>query len=262
MSRLQARAPLRSVAPLLIAFAIVLLCIGLGVWQLQRLHWKEGLIAQREAVLHAPPVAPPRTLAAVQPLDLHRVVAEGTFISGKDILLHAIAPEGEAGFDVFAPLRTVGAAALGQIIFVDRGFVPTRLADAAAMRTAAEPAGTVKVGGLLRLAPNGKPGWFLPDNQPHEKQWFWVDLPAMAGADGLANVAPFYIAADATPANPGGWPRGGVSLPELPNNHLQYALTWFALALAAAIIFTLAQRRGAAGSRGGNGAPPLRRSPP
>ncbi len=63
----------------------------------------------------------------------------------------------------------------------------------------------------------------------------------MGAADGLANVAPFYIDADATP-NPGGWPKGAVTLPALPNNHLQYAITWFSLAAAALVIYFLSQR--------------------
>ena len=90
--------------------------------------------------------------------------------------------------------------------------------------------------GVLRLPPEGRPNWFLPDNNPGANHWFWVDLPAMAAADGLDRLAPYYLDADATP-NPGGWPKGGAMLPELPNNHLQYALTWFGLALTLVGVF-------------------------
>lgn len=226
-------------APTLITLPIVLLCLGLGVWQIRRLHWKEGLIAQREETLKAPPVALPQALAEAQALEWRRVVASGIFLNDKESRLHAIAPQGEAGFDVLTPLRQTG----GQIVLVDRGFVPTALADRA-RRPAGEPVGNVRVAGRLRLAPSSKPGWFLPDNRPSENEWFWVDLPAMAKADGLSEVVPFYIAADATP-NPGGWPKGGATLPELPNHHLQYAITWFSLAVAALVIYVLSQRRGA-----------------
>ena len=89
----------------------------------------------------------------------------------------------------------------------------------------------MRIEGLLRLPPDGRPNWFLPDNRPDLNYWFWVDLPAMAAADRLDHVAPFYIDADATP-NPGGWPKGGVTRLALPNNHLQYAITWFSLAVA------------------------------
>lgn len=226
----------RPVTSILIALPIILLCIALGGWQIQRLHWKEGLIAQRDQALRAPPVSAPDSLAAARALDLHRVTAGGVFSNDKEILLHAIAPGGAAGFDVLTPLR----APNGRHIFINRGFVPSKFADPRS-RIAGQPAGSITVVGLLRLPPASKPGWFLPDNRPTPREWFWIDLPAMAKADGLSGVAPFYIDADATP-NPGGWPRGGTTLPDLPNNHLQYALTWFSLAIAAAIIFYRAWR--------------------
>jgi surfeit locus 1 family protein len=101
----------------------------------------------------------------------------------------------------------------------------------------------VHVSGLLRVPPQEKPGWFIPDNRPDRNDWFWIDLPAMAAADGIANAAPFYIDADPTP-NPGGWPKGGVTPLALPNDHLQYALTWFSLAAALVVIYVVYHSRG------------------
>ena len=99
----------------------------------------------------------------------------------------------------------------------------------------------MRVTGLLRL-PHGRPGWFVPDNRPDLNYWFWVDLPAMAAATSLSDVVPFYIDADATP-NPGGWPKGGVTQIDLPNDHLQYAITWFALAAAAVVVYSFGGAR-------------------
>jgi surfeit locus 1 family protein len=82
----------------------------------------------------------------------------------------------------------------------------------------------------------------VPDNRPDLNYWFWVDIPAMSAAAGLDHVAPYYIDADATP-NPGGWPKGGVTRLTLPNNHLQYAITWFSLAVALIVIYVLFHRR-------------------
>jgi surfeit locus 1 family protein len=190
-------------------FAVVLACAALGVWQLHRLDWKRALIAQREAALTASPVAPPHTLADARPLEFHPVVAEGVFQHDREIFLGAIGPHGAAGFDVLTPLRETDASS----VFVNRGFVPTELKDPA-RRAASQPAGPVRVAGLLRVPPDAKPGWFVPDNRPDLNYWFWVDLPAISAAAGLVDAAgrsaaaPFYIDADATP-NPGGWPRGG-----------------------------------------------------
>ncbi len=133
-------------------------------------------------------------------------------------------------------------------ILVDRGFVPTELRDPA-KRAAGQPSGTVRVVGLLRLPPAGRPNWFLPDNRSDLNHWFWVDLPAMAAADHLDGLAPYYIAADKSP-NPGGWPQGGSDLlPELPNNHLQYAITWLALAVAMGVIYVIYHRHRMLGRR-------------
>src|ERR1700735_5354899 len=105
-------------APTLVTILIVLVCGGLGVWQLQRLEWKRGLIAQREAAVAAAPVAPPRTLEDASALEFRLVVADGVLAHDKEIFLNAIGPKGGAGFDVLTPLKEAG----GRILFVNRGF--------------------------------------------------------------------------------------------------------------------------------------------
>jgi surfeit locus 1 family protein len=225
-------------APTLFTIPVVAVLVALGVWQLQRLEWKSRLIAERATAVAAAPVSPPQTLAEARALEFHRVTVEGVFLHGKEILLNAIAAKGDAGFDVLTPLRD----AVGRIVFVNRGFVPTDLKNPA-RRPAGQLAGTMHVSGLLRVPPQERPGWFIPDNRPDRNAWFWVDLPAMAAADGLANVAPFYIDADAAP-NPGGWPKGGVTPLALPNDHLQYAITWFSLAAALMVIYVVYHSRG------------------
>jgi surfeit locus 1 family protein len=217
--------------PTAVTVPLVLLCVALGIWQIHRLAWKEGLIAERHAAVTTTPVPVPRTAAAARAMPFHRVVDSGAFLNDKEIYLAAIAPNGDAGFHVLTPLREES----GRVVFVNRGFVPQGLENPET-RAKGELSGTVRVVGLLRLPPRGKPNWFVPDNRPDENYWFWVDLPAMARADGLANVAPFYIDADASP-NPGGWPKGGLTRLKLPNHHLQYSITWFSLAVAMVVIY-------------------------
>jgi surfeit locus 1 family protein len=223
--------------PTIISAAIVLTCLGLGVWQLERLHWKEGLIAARTAAVSAPPITPPDSAEAALGMEFRHIADEGEFLHDKEIFLGASAESGTIGYDVLTPLREPG----GRVIFVNRGYIPAELKDRT-KRAAGEIAGRVRVTGLLRLPPSGRPNWFLPDNRPDLNYWFWVDLPEMAKADGLAEIAPFYIDADATP-NPGGWPKGGVTRLALPNDHLQYAITWFGLAIAMAVVYVISQRQ-------------------
>jgi surfeit locus 1 family protein len=228
--------------PSVTALSIVLICLGLGIWQIRRLHWKEGLIAARAAAVTAPTVPAPQDEERARGMEFHHVSDRGVFLNDKEIFVGATSQGGVNGYHLLTPLREPG----GRIVFVNRGFIPAELRDRA-KRQAGEPNGPVRIEGLLRLPPAGPPNWFLPANRPDLNYWFWVDLPAMAAADKLDHVASFYIDADATP-NPGGWPRGGVTRLALPNNHLQYAITWFSLAVAMIVIYVVFLRR-STGSR-------------
>lgn len=213
-----------------------LVLLGLGTWQVERLFWKEGLIAAREAAMTAPPAPLPETAEAARALDFHRVAATGTLLNDREFFIGAVDDLGRNGYQVVTPLRRPD----GSILLVNRGFIPANRKDPAS-RAAGEVAGEVTVSGVLRLPP-GKPAWFVPANSPEHNYWFYVDIPGMAKAGGLDRVLPFYIEADATP-NPGGLPVGGQTRIALPNNHLQYAVTWYALAVILAVMYVVFVRR-------------------
>lgn len=223
--------------PTLFVAGGVLLLIGLGTWQVERLYWKEGLIAAREAAVSATPAALPATLAEARRLEFHHVHARGTFLNDRELFIGATTEQGATGYQVVTPLRR----AEGSILLVNRGWVPQDRKDPAT-RAAGEPDGEVTVSGLVRIPPAGKPSWFVPDNSAAHNYWFYVDIPAMAAAAHLDRVLPFYVDADATP-NPGGYPIGGQTRLALPNNHLQYALTWYALALGLVAVYAVLRRR-------------------
>ena len=223
--------------PTVFTVPVVLLLLGLGSWQIERLFWKRQLIAQRQVALAAAPVTAPRSLEKARGMEFHHFTDVGVFLHNKEIFLGATSEAGRNGYQVLTPLQEPS----GRIVFVNRGFIPAELRDPA-KRSDGQIAGAVRVAGLLRLPPAEKPAWFLPDNRADLNYWFWIDLPAMAIADKLDLVAPYYIDADATP-NPGGWPKGGVTRLELPNDHLQYAITWFSLAVALIVVYFLFHRR-------------------
>ncbi len=225
--------------PTVFSLPALMICLALGAWQVERLFWKQGLIAQREAAVTAAPAAVPKTLSEARSMEFRHVSDEGVFLNHKEIYLGATSEGGGQGYQVLTPFLEPG----GRVVFVNRGYIPGELRDPT-KRALGQIAGTIRVQGLLRLPPAGRPNWFLPDNRPDVNYWFWVDLPAMSAADKLDRVAPFYIDADATP-NPGGWPKGGVTRLTLPNNHLQYAITWFSLAVALIVIYVLFHRRNA-----------------
>ena len=220
--------------PSILSLLAFLVFLGLGIWQLQRLHWKEGLIAAREAGAKAPPVALPATADEARGLEFHRVRAGGSFQHGAELYLQVISPDGKPGYHVVTPLLLAD----GDFVFVDRGFVPEEKKNPAT-RTAAQHLGMGDVTGVVRLP--APPGPFTPANDPAHNRWFYVDLAAMAAADRVERVLPFYLEADATP-NPGGFPVGGQSNLALPNDHLQYAITWFALAAAMPVLYFFLMR--------------------
>jgi surfeit locus 1 family protein len=216
--------------PTVMSLPAFLVLLALGTWQVERLHWKEGLIAAREAGVHAAPVALPATIDEALPLEFHPVALRGSFLHEKELYLAATNDLGTVGKHVFTPFQ-----------LTDGRIVPDDRKDPA-RREAGQVGGEVAIEGLIRVPPAEKPHWFVPDNRPDLNFWFYVDIPAMAQAAGLAELVPFYV--DAGPApNPGGWPRGGTTRLELPNNHLQYALTWYSLAIALAVIYFLYHRR-------------------
>ncbi|WP_431311051.1 SURF1 family protein [Methylobacterium nigriterrae] len=224
-------APRRSPATLaligLAALLAVLGLVGLGTWQIERRAWKLDLIARVESRIHAAPAPAPGPAAwpRISPEDAYRRVrARGTFLHESETLVQAVTELG-GGFWVITPLRTPDGTVL-----VNRGFVPADRRDAETRR-AGEVAGEATVTGLLRISePHGA---FLRANDPAANRWTSRDVAAIAAARGLGTVAPYFIDADAAP-NPGGLPVGGLTVVAFRNDHLVYALTWFALALMAA----------------------------
>ena len=220
----------------LAAAVVFVVLFALGVWQVQRRAWKLDLIHRVETRVHAPPAMPPEKARWPHIDAAHdeyrHVRVNGAFLPVRPALVQAVTDLG-GGYWVIAPLRMAD----GSVVLVNRGFVPSdRRADAAA-----PPSGPAEVTGLLRLSEPG--GGFLRNNDPAADRWYSRDVAAIAAARGVTDVAPFFIDADRTGAP--GEPVGGLTVLHFPNNHLLYALTWFAMALllAGAVIHLNIQRQ-------------------
>ena len=208
-----------------IGFAI--LC-GLGIWQLERLQWKEKLIADLNARVSVSPVALP--LAPEQATDeFRRVRTRVQFVPAEHALVYtpgsALRPDvPSAGYWVMAPARSEHGT-----IVINRGYV------AANTRTnvGAAPQGDVEIVGTLRWPEEGT--YFTPGDEPANNVWYRRDPVSIAAAKNWGAVAPFYIEQEA-PQLPGA-PKAGPLVVKLPNNHLQYAITWFGLAGALAAVY-------------------------
>jgi len=222
-----------------IAFAIL---IWLGVWQLQRLKWKEGLLAhiaalQTAAAQPAGPVLD--ALSHGRDVDFTRVrlvcpgLAKAPFVA-----LYALR-DGKAGWRLISACETSSAAY--RTLLVDRGFV----ADDVAARPPVDPADRtpVEVAGILRNPERAS--FVTPANRPAVNRWFSRDVAAMAKTLNAPEPAPVFLFAE-TSSNPDFKPLTPAPLPtQIPNRHLEYALTWFGLAAALVGVYSamLVRRR-------------------
>ena len=223
----------RSIVTASIAVAIGLaILVSLGTWQMQRKAWKENLIATVTARIDRPPqpLPPSATWSELTEAgsEYARVAFTATFLPGEAFVYTAgssLRPDVTGqGFWVFARARLAG----GAVVLVNRGFVPTERQDAAT-RSQGLPAGPVDVVGYIRW-PESR-GLFAPADDVKANVFFARDLKAMAAAHRWTADAPFYIDQEG-PVPPGGLPRPGRIDLKLPNNHWQYAITWYGLALA------------------------------
>ncbi|MGR9188712.1 SURF1 family protein [Rhizobium leguminosarum] len=235
------RLPVLTGILVLIALAIL---ISLGTWQVERLHWKEGLladIAARQAASPVPLAEIEAMAAAGGDIEYRKVTATGRYINNKE--RHFFATwRGQTGYYIYTPLELAD----GRILFVNRGFVPFDNKEPE-MRMQGQLTDQQTVTGLAREKLPGKPSWVVPDNDVAKNIFYWKDLDVMASSVGLvkADVIPFFVDADSTP-NPAGLPIGGVTQVDLPNDHLQYAFTWYGLAAVLIVVVAISWfRKGA-----------------
>ena len=220
--------------PTIIAGLGILLLLALGTWQLFRLAKKNAINSFRADRAGAAAVPLPARVDDVGAWEFRRVKVTGTFDHAHELYVNARSQRGNTGYDVVTPLRR----AEGPPVLINRGWVPYARKDPAT-RAEGQVAGETTVEGILRTEP--RKGWFMPTNSAERNEWFWFDLAAMKQAAGVPDAAPFYIEAGPEP-NPGNVPIGGQTIIELRNDHLQYALTWYALAIALAVIYVVSQR--------------------
>lgn len=222
--------------PTILAIAALAILIGLGTWQLQRKAWKDGLLAQIAERMTAAPVPFDEALTRArkgEDLEYTRVSVAGRWLPAREWHLWTPTTAGP-GWHVYAPLVT----SAGPIVIINRGFVPDARRDPAT-RPEPDQQGDVQIVGLLRK-PEVK-GMFTPDNAPDRNAWYWRDLDGMANAlpaNVRSAVAPFFLDAEKSPAAAPLAPEGGVTRLDIPNNHLQYALTWYGLAATLVGVYT------------------------
>ena len=214
-----------------VAICLVILC-GLGLWQIQRLHWKEGLLAQIAALQAAParPALPALAGRDVRKLDYIRVELDCPGLATAKFVEMWGVRDGQAGRRLISACPLLSGPY--KTLLVDRGFID-EANPARPLVTASDE--SVHVIGVLRLT--DKRNLFAPADDPAHGKFYTRDIPAMAAVLGAPAPAPLFLGAETvtSPAFPELVPS---PLPtDIPNNHLQYVLTWFGLAVALAGVY-------------------------
>jgi len=224
-----------SLWPTLITLPAVALTFGLGVWQLQRLAWKENLIAERRARIAQPVLQTlPATLQS-EKLLFRRAQFTGQFLHDKEMFRPARSwLNGSLGVQVITPFKL----ASGGMLLVNRGWVP-KVRQNPETRRDGQVKGKVTLVGVIRTP--ARLGYFVPDNDPAQNTWFRLNVAQMAAHAGMKDVRPYYV--DLVDDGPGGWPKGAQTRVTARNSHLEYAITWFSMSLIGLIIYVLWHRR-------------------
>lgn len=222
--------------PVVFALSAIAVFVALGSWQITRKAWKEDLIRTVDERLNGSPLAlPPSTQwpTLTQTNDeFRRVTLRGEFF-GREARVYTGGPGlredvKSPGYYVFAPMRLPD----GGILVVNRGYVSNPQPNAGTA-PAAHPEGPVDIIGVLRWPQ--QPGWFDTEHSAGSDLWFVRNPLAMAVQNEWGGVAPFYLEQEA-PVPPGGVPRPGKIRVNLRNDHLQYALTWYSLAIVVVVL--------------------------
>ena len=203
---------------------MLVVLVGLGTWQVYRLHWKEGILA-RIAAAEAAPAVP----LEAEPAPYTKVTVTGRFLFDRAADFGAEVRDTKAGTTMgsyqIVPLVRDG----GSTILVNRGWVPQKC-----RAPLDEPAGIVTVTGYTR--PGEGQSWFSAADDQAGRQFFTLDPAAIAAAVGISDPAPFALVAMG-PASGKNYPAPAEHLPRPPNNHLSYVITWYGLAASLAVIF-------------------------
>ncbi len=211
--------------PTLFIIGATILLFGLGFWQVQRLQWKNEQVAHIEEAQKMDALGTlPDDLSGIE---YRAAILTGTFLNDK--MFHMVGhPQGEGpGFYVVTPFRLEDD---GRVILVNRGFAPDGHENPVD--------GVQTVRGIIR--PNRPHRTFMPDNFPDKNVWFYEDIPAMSKTTG-AELLPLLLEQTGD-VQKNVYPAPSDGKITLRNDHLNYAITWFALGIIGLIMFAAYNR--------------------
>lgn len=221
--------------PTLITVPALTALLTLGFWQLHRLDWKETLIDRLQARAETPAeVLPAGSLSEIK-WEYRNVTVKGVFEHDREVHLLNRSLNGNPGLHVVTPLRRTDISPR-ETILIDRGWVPFDRKDPAT-RPQGQLQGEVEITGLVRFAkePGSIQKMFLPENDPRKNMWYLLRPEEVS--DTYRVELPRHYVLDGRTEIPGLFPVGRQWTLDLRNDHLQYAITWFAVAAGLLVIY-------------------------
>ncbi len=169
----------------------------------------------------------------MEELEYQSTYINGYFENDKEMTLYSVGPNGEPGYDLYTPFVSDD----GWIVIVNRGWVPEAIKEQQ-LRPETLVTGEHTVTGLLRHATEKL--WYGPENEPENNNWYYGDLVGMAEAQDILDAAyPMYLFA-ARAEGDNRFPVAGRTEINIVNNHFDYVLTWFGLAIVLLVIYVIA----------------------
>ena len=211
------------------AFPSLLILIMLGSRQVQRLSWNTDIISNYNNNFQQAPITVKELFKDRKNNKYRRTVIYGEYDHANEIQIIGKTYEGNAGFHIITPFILEN----NEIIYINRGWVPKKYADKKTRKFSLLE-DKVRVVGLVRLPQ--KKGYFVPENEPENGFWFTIIPEELNGHLNIIGEKEFYIDelnVDEKLKLP--MPANGKV--QVPNNHLQYAITWYSLALGLLIVY-------------------------
>lgn len=216
-----------------LVFAVFVVLVSLGNWQVRRLAWKTALIEQLNGRIRQPAISMDKVLARFgkgESIEYLPVRLRGRFVNETEKHLYTLDQHGQPGWNIYTLMKTADRA-----VYVNRGFVPYKMKKLATRREGVLT-GEVELTGLVRL-PRAAKTFLEVDNQPRKNEWFWPSLAEMSAVDirsgqlDKSRLVPLFVdQSSLTQAYK--WPRPGTTRIKITNRHLGYVITWYGLALS------------------------------
>lgn len=240
-------------ARLLFALFMIGVCVALGGWQLQRLQWKEALIAEVEIAQTSSKFyidTLPDELDELREKNFYPIMLPGEFVHEHEMHMIGRSLSGEPGFNVYTPFRI---ADNGRMVLVNRGWIPQNKKELANRPEDDQFGGTIFVNGFISATQGGS--MFLPDHDVKGNVWFWPDIERINAEKNL-DMPHFTIEVVNADPVPGKLPIPRVDYEiEFRNDHFNYAMMWFSMAFAGLVIFFIYHLKSVKGDEGHDSTP-------